>query len=737
MTMTKLLATLLFSVVSMAAHCQTAVYLDDTQPLEVRVQDALRRMTREEKVAMCHAQSKFTSPGCPRLGIPELHWSDGPHGVRMEINWNDWGHANWTNDSCTAFPALTCLAATWNTELSGLYGECVGAEARYREKDVLLGPGVNIYRTPLNGRNFEYMGEDPLLAARMCVPYIKGLQANGVAASVKHYALNNQELWRGHIDVEVSERALREIYLPAFKAAATEGGAWTFMGSYNKYRGEWVCENERLLRQILKDEWQWDGVVVSDWGAVHSTVKTAKAGLDVEMGSYTNGLTSEATGFSYDDYYLAKPYLKALRDGEVSEDCLNDQASRILRLIFRTAMNCSKPYGEMTTQRHYDACRQIAAEGIVLLKNERDRRARKPLLPIDTTKHRRILVVGENATKNLCEGGGSSELKPRHLVSPLQGMERRFGKDHVAYAKGYASGAFTYDHENIIPQHVYDSLRAEAVASAAEADIIVFVGGLNKNWRQDCENGDRVSMDLPFSQDLLIEALIATGKPLVAVFLTGNAYAMPWLKDVPAVVQAWYMGTEGGTAIADILSGDVAPSGKLPFSFPARLQDCAPHSFDKMAYPGDSVREIYREDILVGYRWHDTKRVPPLFPFGHGLSYVTFTYGKASVAHDGDSTWTISVPVTNNGTMEASEVVQLYVGDDKCTVLRPKKELKAFAKVKVKPGATAIATMSVSRDDLMFWSEKDNGWKLEPGTFTLYIGSSSADIRQKLKIAVR
>ena len=737
MTMTKLLATLLFSVVSMAARCQTAVYLDDTQPLEVRVQDALRRMTREEKVAMCHAQSKFTSPGCPRLGIPELHWSDGPHGVRMEINWNDWGHANWTNDSCTAFPALTCLAATWNTELSGLYGECVGAEARYREKDVLLGPGVNIYRTPLNGRNFEYMGEDPLLAARMCVPYIKGLQANGVAASVKHYALNNQELWRGHIDVEVSERALREIYLPAFKAAATEGGAWTFMGSYNKYRGEWVCENERLLRQILKDEWQWDGVVVSDWGAVHSTVKTAKAGLDVEMGSYTNGLTSEATGFSYDDYYLAKPYLKALRDGEVSEDCLNDQASRILRLIFRTAMNRSKPYGEMTTQRHYDACRQIAAEGIVLLKNERDRRTRKPLLPIDTTKHRRILVVGENATKNLCKGGGSSELKPRHLVSPLQGMERRFGKDHVAYAKGYASGTFTYDHENIIPQHVYDSLRAEAVAAAAEADIIVFVGGLNKNWRQDCENGDRVSMDLPFSQDLLIEALIATGKPLVAVFLTGNAYAMPWLKDVPAVVQAWYMGTEGGSAIADVLSGDVAPSGKLPFSFPARLQDCAPHSFDKMAYPGDSVREIYREDILVGYRWHDTKRVPPLFPFGHGLSYVTFTYGKASVALNGDSTWTVSVPVTNNGTMEASEVVQLYVGDDKCTVLRPKKELKAFAKVKVKPGATATATMSVSRDDLMFWSEKDNGWKLEPGTFTLYIGSSSADIRQKLKIAVR
>lgn len=732
--MTRFLFIFLFLAAATAGNGQQPVYLDDAKPLEARVQDALQRMTREEKVAMCHAQSKFTSPGCPRLGIPELHWSDGPHGVRMEINWNDWGHAGWTNDSCTAFPALTCLAATWNPELSLLYGECVGAEARYREKDVLLGPGLNIYRTPLNGRNFEYMGEDPLLAARMCVPYIKGLQANGVAASVKHFALNNQELWRGHIDVDVSERALREIYLPAFKAAAVEGGAWTFMGSYNKYRGEWVCENERLLRQILKDEWKWDGVVVSDWGAVHSTVKTAKAGLDVEMGSYTNGLTSEADGFTYDDYYLANPYLKALNDGEVPEDCLNDQAARILRLIFRTAMNRQKPYGEMTTQRHYDASRKIAAEGIVLLKNERDRRTRKPLLPLDAAKGQRILVVGENATKNLCEGGGSSELKPRRLVTPLQGIERRFGKDNVQYAKGYASGDFKYDYENIVPQNVYDSLRAEAVAAAAEADIIVFVGGLNKNWRQDCENGDRVSMDLPFCQNPLIDALVATGKPVVAVFLTGNAYTMPWLKSVPAVVQAWYMGTEGGTAIADVLSGDIAPSGKLPFSFPARLQDCAAHSFDQMAYPGDSIREIYREDILVGYRWHDMKRVPALFPFGHGLSYVRFTYDKASVAVNANDTWTIKVPVTNNGTMEASEVVQLYVGDDKCTELRPKKELKAFAKVSVKPGETAVATLSISRDDLKFWSEKDNGWKLEPGTFTLYIGSSSADIRQKLII---
>ena len=715
--------------------CPQPVYLDASQPIEARVKDALSRMTVAEKVAMCHAQSKFTSAGCPRLGIPELSWSDGPHGVRAEINWNDWGYASWTSDSCTAFPALTCLAATWNPRMSALYGKSVGEEAAYRNKSVLLGPGVNIYRTPLNGRNFEYMGEDPYLASKLVVPYITALQANGVGASVKHYALNNQELWRGHIDVQVSERALREIYLPAFRAAAVEAKAWTFMCSYNKARGKWLCDNDYLLRKILKEEWQWDGVVVSDWGAVHSTVPAARAGMDVEMGSYTNGLTSEADGFGYDDYYLARPYREAIARGEVDMKVLDEQASRILRLIFRTSMNRNRAYGSLCTPEHYAAAREIAAEGIVLLKNSPWGKTRQALLPIADGQYRRILVVGENAVRNLSEGGGSSELKPKRVISPLMAIRERFGKSDVVYAEGYRSGASVYGREELYSDALYDSLRAEAVSAAKGADLIIYVGGLNKNWRQDCESGDRVSLSLPFSQDKLIEQLIATGKPVAGVFLTGNAFAMPWIKGMAAIVEAWYPGSEGGYAIADILSGDVNPSGRLPFSFPKRLEDNGAHSFDALTYPGDSIKEIYREDILVGYRWHDTKRIPALFPFGHGLSYTTYKYGKATVSA-ADGTWTVTVPVTNAGKRDGMETVQLYIGDDKASVLRPLKELKAFAKVALKAGETAPAVMTFNRDDLRFWDESINGWRLEPGTFTLYIGASSTDIRQKMKIRV-
>lgn len=722
-----------FLAFSSVSDAQTPVYLDDTKPLEERVSDALSRMTLEEKVALCHAQSKFSTAGCSRLGIPELYWSDGPHGVRMEINWNDWGHAGWTNDSCTAFPALTCLAATWNPEMSMLYGRNVGEEARYREKDVLLGPGVNIARTPLCGRNFEYMGEDPHLASKMVVPYIKGLQSNGVAASVKHYALNNQELWRGHINVKLSERALREIYLPAFRAAAVEGGAWTFMGAYNKTQGDWLCENETMLRKILKEEWQWDGVVVSDWGGTHSTVKAAKAGLDVEMGSFTNGLTTEATGFGYDDYYFADPYIKALKAGEVPMEVLDEQASRILRLIFRTAMNRQKPYGAMCTQEHYDACRTIGNEGIVLLKNNKNKAQKAPLLPIDAKKYQRILVVGENAVKDLCAGGGSSELKPRRLVTPLDGLKARFGSEKVQFAMGYKSGKFIYDHEDLVPQEKSDRLYAEALEAAGSADLIIYVGGLNKNWRQDCESGDRQTYNLPFCQDRLITSLAETGKPMVTVFLTGNAFAMPWIDKVDAIVQAWYIGSESGHPIADILSGDVCPSGKLPITYPVALADCGAHSFDTLCFPGDSIDTEYREDILVGYRWHDTKNVKPLFPFGYGLSYTTFEYGKAKVEVS-EGAWTVSVPVTNTGSVKGKEVVQLYVGDDKASVIRPKKELKAFEKIEINPGETKTAKLTITEQDLKFWDEAKHEWTLEPGTFTFYVAASSADIKQKIKV---
>lgn len=415
----------LLSIACASLHAQNKtdipVYLDDKQPLEVRVQDALKRMTLEEKTRPSYAQGKFSSPGCPRLGIPELWMSDGPHGVRAEINWNDWGYAGWTSDSCTAFPALTCLAASWNPDLAAKYGKAIGEEARYREKDVLLGPGVNIYRTPLNGRNFEYLGEDPYLASEMCVPYIQEVQKNGVAACVKHYALNNQELWRGHIDVQVSDRALYEIYLPAFKAAVQRGGVWSIMGAYNKVRGMHATHHKLLNNDILKGEWGFDGCVITDWGAAHDTYEAAMYGLDIEMGSYTNGLTSESE-FGYDDYYLGKNYLKMVKEGKIPMEVVNDKAARVLRLIFRTAMNRQKPFGSMTNEAHEQAAYQVATEGIVLLKNEAAKK-QPALLPVAPDQYKQILVVGDNATRNLMLGGGSSELKVKKFISPLDGLK--------------------------------------------------------------------------------------------------------------------------------------------------------------------------------------------------------------------------------------------------------------------------------------------------------------------------
>lgn len=726
----KFLATLFLACSISTVSAQTPVYMDDAQPIEARVKDALSRMTLEEKVALCHAQSKFSSAGVPRLGIPELWMSDGPHGVRAEINWNDWGYANWTNDSITAFPALTCLAATWNPDMSAKYGKAIGEEARYREKDVLLGPGVNIYRTPMNGRNFEYMGEDPYLASVMCVPYIQELQKNGVAACVKHYALNNQELWRGHIDVNLSDRALYEIYLPAFKAAVEEGGAWSIMGAYNKIRGQHACHNDFTLNKILKDDWKFDGCVITDWGGAHDTYEAAVNGLDIEMGSYTNGLTSESV-FTYNDYYLASPYLQMLKDGKVPMSTIDDKASRILRLIFRTAMNRQKPYGSVATEEHYAAAREIGNEGIVLLKNAPVIKKGAPLLPIDAAKYQNILVVGDNAVRLLNQGGGSSELKVKDMVSPLDGLRAAYG-DKVAYAKGYAAGRPMYGRADEIPQNVVDSLRAEAVEMAKKADLVVLVGGLNKNHFQDCEGGDRLEYGLPFGQDELIEALLGVNKNLVLVLLSGNAVEMPWVSRVPAIVQGWYLGSMGGKSLADILSGAVNPSGKLPFSFPAKLTDCGAHAFDELSYPGDSIKQEYKEDILVGYRWHDTKKVPALFPFGHGLSYTTFTYGKpvaSAKAMAADGTLTVTVAVKNTGSIAGKEIVQLYVGDDKCSVLRPVKELKHFAKVALAPGEEKNVTFTLTPDDLKFYDEASAAWKYEPGKFKAYVCASSADVR--------
>ena len=711
------------------AGAAVPVYQDESRPLDERVEDALSRMTLQEKANMIHAQGKFSSAGVPRLGIPDLWMSDGPHGVRAEINWNDWGYSGRTNDSITAFPALTALAATWNPDLSFAYGNALGEEALYREKDVMLGPGVNIYRTPLNGRNFEYMGEDPYLASVLVVPYIKGMQQNGVAASVKHFALNNQELWRGHIDVNLSDRALHEIYLPAFKSAVIDGNSWTIMGAYNKIRGQHACHNEMLLNKILKGDWGYKGVVVTDWGGAHDTREAALYGLDLEMGSYTNGLTSESE-FTTDDYYLADPYIAMLKKGEVPMETIDDKVRRMLRLNFLTAMKRNKPLGSVATDEHYAVAEEIGNEGIVLLKNAPVGKKGPRLLPLNPDV-KSILVVGDNATRDLMKGGGSSELKVKDNVTPLEGLRAVYG-DKVKYAQGYRAGKPMYSHVEEIPQSVQDSLRAEAVAMAKDADVVIFIGGLNKNHLQDCEAGDREEYALPFGQPQLIRELSAVNPDIVVVLLSGNAVEMPWAKDVPAIVQGWYLGSMAGRSLANVISGKVNPSGKLPFSFPARLEDNGAHSFGAIAYPGDSIREEYLEDILVGYRWHDTKKIPAFYPFGHGLSYTDFKYGKAQASAKtigDDEEFTITIPVTNTGKVEGKEVVQLYIGDESASVLRPLKELKGFEKISLKPGEEKTVKFTVKPDDLKFYDDKAGDWRAEPGKFKAYIGSSSTDIR--------
>ena len=713
------------------------VYLDDSKPIEDRIEDALSRITVEEKVALIHAQSKFSSPGVARLGIPEFWMTDGPHGIRPEVLWDEWNQAGWTNDSCVAFPALTCLAATWNPKAALLYGQSIGEEARYRNKTVLLGPGVNIYRTPLNGRNFEYMGEDPYLASQMVVPYVKGVQQNGVAACVKHYALNNQEINRHTTNVIVDDRALYEIYLPAFKAAVQEGKAWAIMGSYNLYKNQHNCHNRYLLNDILKGEWGFDGVVVSDWGGVHNTEEAIYNGMDMEFGSWTNGL-SKGMGNAYDNYYLAHPYLKQIKEGKIGTKELDDKVRRILRLAFRATMNRNRPYGAMLSEEHIAAARKIGEEGIVLLQNK------KNILPIDLNRTKKIAVIGENALKMMTVGGGSSSLKVQYECSPLDGIKRRIGDGiEISYARGYVGdtgGQFdgVSSGQNLKDDRSARQLIEEAVRIAQSADYVIFIGGLNKSGHQDCEDTDRKGLELPYKQDKVIGALAKVNKNLIVVNISGNAVAMPWISEVPAVIQAWYLGTEAGNAIASILVGDVNPSGKLPFTFPEKLEDVGAHQLGD--YPGrqreDGIfDEKYNESIFVGYRWTDKQKIRPLFPFGHGLSYTTFAYGKATVNKKVmkiDEQIAITVPITNTGKRIGSEIVQLYISDLKSSLPRPVKELKGFSKIQLAPGETQEVTFLIDKQALSFFNDSRHEWVAEPGKFEAQIAASATDIKSKV-----
>ena len=726
-----------FAIALLAASCCNApkgpVYLDESQPLEARVEDALSRMTLQEKVKILHAQSKFSSAGVPRLGIPELWTSDGPHGIRPEVLWDEWNQAGWTNDSCTAFPALTCLAASWSEEMSALYGKSIGEEARYREKDVLLGPGVNIYRTPLCGRNFEYMGEDPYLASKMCVPYIKEVQKNGVAVCVKHFALNNQEAHRHSYNAVVDDRTLYEIYLPAFKAAVQEGGAWSIMGAYNLFEGYHLCHNDRILNKILKQEWGFDGAVISDWGGVHNTEEAIANGLDLEFGTGTNGLDSKY-GQSYDAYNLALPYEERLKDGRASMEVLNDKVRRVLRLNFRTALNSNKPSGSLCSPEHYAAARKIAGEGIVLLKNEDN------ILPLNLEKTKKILVVGENAIKKMTVGGGSSSLKAQYECTPIVGLREAVGdKAEIVYQRGYVGDLLrTYNNVDtgidLTDPRSEEQLIADAVAEAADADVVLFFGGLNKSKGQDAEGRDRLSMALPYAQDKVIEALAEVNDNVVVLIVSGNAVEMPWVDKVDGIVETWFLGTQTGHAIADVLLGKVNPSGKLPFTFPVKLEDNGAHALN--AYDKDSRTVEYKEGIFVGYRWAEKHQIKPLFAFGHGLSYTTFEYGQASCRKSGKG-FKVSVDVTNTGSREGKEIVQLYISDEESSLERPVKELKGFKKVALAPGETKKVTFEISEDMLKFYDPAQKAWVLEKGRFTSHIGAASDDIRTSVDFLLR
>lgn len=715
------------------------IYLDESKPVEQRIEDALSRMTLQEKIAVIHAQSKFSSPGVKRLGFPDFWTDDGPHGVRPDVLWDEWEQAGQTNDSCVAFPALTCLAASWNPDMSKIYGEALGEEALYRDKDMILGPGVNIYRTPLGGRNFEYMGEDPYLASRMVIPYIKGLQSKGVSACVKHYALNNDEEYRHKVNVIVSDRALHEIYLPAFKAAVTEGGAWAIMGAYNLYKDQHNCHNNIMLNKILKGEWNFDGVVVSDWGGCHDTEEAITNGLDMEFGSWTDGLTMGATN-AYDNYYMAQPYLKLIKEGKYTTKELDDKVRRILRLFYRTTMNRNRPTGFLCSESHYETALKIAQEGIVLLQNK------NRVLPIDITRTKRVLVVGENAIKMMTVGGGSSSLKVQKEISPLEGLKKRLSQANIEvdYARGYV-GDTTGNYngvttgQDLSDNRTQEQLIAEAVEKAKDADYVIFFGGLNKSDYQDCEGHDRKEYGLPYNQDDVINALAKVNKNFIYVNISGNAVAMPWLSKVPAVIQGWFIGSEAGEALASVLAGDVNPSGKLPFTWPVALDDVGAHKLG--AFPGKwrkdnkIIDEEYKEDIFVGYRWADKEKIKPMFAFGHGLSYTSFKIGnvridKKEMTEDGKLT--VTATVTNTGDRAGSEIVQLYVSDLKSSLPRPVKELKGFCKVYLEPKESRDVQIILDKDAFSFYNDKIAAWTAEPGDFKLLVGNSSDNITSNL-----
>jgi len=721
----KILALLLITVG--VAQAQNPSAKDDK--MEKKIQSLIKKMTLQEKVGLLHANSKFYVSGVKRLGIPEWALSDGPHGVRAEINRHDWAYAGWTNDSSTCFPPGTALAASWNPDLAYERGLVLGEEARFRKKDVLLGPGVNIIRSPLCGRNFEYQSEDPVLNSAMAVPYIKALQSKDVAASVKHWLANNQEDHRTTVDVTMSERALREIYLPGFKASIIDGGAYTVMAAYNKFRGDWCSENEYLDREILRKEFGFDGVLMTDWDAAHSTVKAALAGLDLEMGTNIK---------DYDEWYFANPLIKAVEEGKVPMSVVDEKVANVLRVMMKTkVLGDTKPRekGVMNTPEHRKAAYNSAAEAAVLLQNNDD------LLPLDFDKLKSVALIGDNATRKHCGGGLSSEIKALYEITPLEAMQKKFGsKVTINLAPGYEKQSTFIEGSNS-GQSNTDSvdwkLIDEAVEAAKKSDVAIIFGGLNHDF--DSESFDRQHMRLPYGQETLIREVAKVNPKTIVVIIAGSPVQLSGIVNrVPSILWAWYGGMEAGNAVADVLSGKVNPSGKMPFTIPVSLGQSPAHALGN--FPGRDLKVNYEEGILVGYRWFETKKVVPQFPFGYGLSYTGFEFGALSsdkATYGKDDVITVKFTVKNKGTRYGAEVAQLYVSDPVCSVLRPAKELKAFKKVFLQPGETKIVELNVKVSDLAFYDEAIDDWNIEAGDFILQLGNSSANISQTAKIAVR
>ena len=717
-----------------AAAASSQVTDKEKVQMEKRIEKLIKKMTLEEKVGLLHGNSKFYVAGVERLGIPEWSLSDGPHGVRAEINRHDWAYAGWTNDSASYFPTGTAFAAAWNPELAYRRGEVLGEEARWRKKDVLLGPGVNIIRSPLCGRNFEYMSEDPYMNSVLAVAYIKGLQSRDVACSVKHFAVNNQETNRTTVDVECSERALREIYLPAFKAAVQEGGALTVMAAYNKFRGEFCAENNYLVRKILRNEWGFDGVYVTDWGAAHSTVPSMEAGLDLEMGTLID---------KYEDWYYANPLIEAVKSGKVPMSLVDEKVGDVLRVMIKTnVLDPKKRFGpgSMNTKEHQQATYDAAAEAIVLLKNQNN------LLPLDFSSIKSLAVIGDNATRKHSNGGLSSEIKAVYEVTPLGALRAKWGdKVDIRFAQGYeklstfvegsnngqSSGTFSSKTQES------DALLKEAVEVARTSDVALLVCGLNHDY--DTESFDRLNMDIPYGQVELIQEVVKANPRTIVVMIAGSPLNMAAV-DIcsPAIVWAWFNGMEGGNALVDVLSGKVNPSGKMPFTTPVSLDQSPAHALGN--FPGRDLKVNYEEDILVGYRWFDTKGLPVVYPFGYGLSYTTFNYSNLNTdkkTYDQADTIQATFTLTNTGDREGAEVAQLYVSDPVCSVMRPVKELKGFKKVFIKPGESRRITLDIPVSSLAFYSEAQSQFVVEPGEFILQLGASTSDIKQKISIDVK